>query len=756
MLLILQLCCYFQRFVLLEEDSMRFGKNVKLIVSSVLIVILAALPLTACDKGDVASKVPVMRPFGTYELEPVEIAKAKVPAYNLKPDLSNVSDIDKYVIGEDLKAVLAKNHFAIIPGGYDEFFEIYEQNRYSSMPNFVTVDSMLHTYHLYFNYILRTVEEEELYPELLNMSKLLVNAAREQHKQLKGTEWEAAAKMNLAFFSVGAALLDDDIEIDPAVYDQVSRECELINEHEKLTYSPVMTFWTRGDKEDMTPEDYTQYTPRGHYTKNKERSKFFRAMMFYGRQTFRFSNDDELRAAILMSYALMNSDAVTSWLPVYETTAFFSGISDDITPFEVMTLIESVYGQDPDYKALAKENADSKNFKNVRSELQKMNRSKINSIPVFDEAIQPDREKVTVGMRLMGQRYTLDADVFQRLVYREVKENAAGDKRMLPKALDIPAAMGSDTALDILKKEGEFAYKNYEENMTGMRKKISEIKEKIWQSNLYWGWLYNLKPLTEETPDGYPEFMKSRAWALKNLNTFIGSWTELKHDTVLYSKQVIAEMGGPPEPMKPDDRGYVEPQPEIYARLAALSGMTRTGLKERDLLSENIEEALEKLEKMALKLKKISEKELAGKDLTKEEYKFIKTIGGDLEHMWAETVDLTDDDEKEYILAYEHPSALIVDIATGDGEVLHEATGFVKQIVAAVPVAGKLKLVSGPVFSTYEFTMPGRRLTDSEWVDWMRFGEDIPEMRSWLRDIVFSGDGFQFFLKYEDYEEYEE
>ncbi len=33
------------------------------------------------------------------------------------------------------------------------FFEIYEMNRYSQIPNFVTVDSLMHTYHLYFSYL---------------------------------------------------------------------------------------------------------------------------------------------------------------------------------------------------------------------------------------------------------------------------------------------------------------------------------------------------------------------------------------------------------------------------------------------------------------------------------------------------------------------------------------------------------------------------------------------------------------------------
>ena len=52
--------------------------------------------------------------------------------------------------------------------------------------------------------------------------------------------------------------------------------------------------------------------------------------------------------------------------------------------------------------------------------------------------------------------------------------------------------------------------------------------------------------------------MRSEQWARKNLSTFLGSYTELKHDSVLYAKQVMAEMGGAGMDEKPDDRGYVE------------------------------------------------------------------------------------------------------------------------------------------------------------------------------------------------------
>ena len=107
-------------------------------------------------------------------------------------------NIDSYVMSEDVRQALLKNKFVIIPNGHEEFFAMYEENRYSYLANLVTVDSMLHTYHLYFNYLLKTVEEEELAEELFDMSEELIDISWLQLKKLKGTSWEDAARRNLA------------------------------------------------------------------------------------------------------------------------------------------------------------------------------------------------------------------------------------------------------------------------------------------------------------------------------------------------------------------------------------------------------------------------------------------------------------------------------------------------------------------------------------------------------------------------------
>ena len=123
--------------------------------------------------------------------------------------------------------------------------------------------------------------------------------------------------------------------------------------------------------------------------------------------------------------------------------------------------------------------------------------------------------------------------------------------------------------------------------MAKVKTEISALGSDSWTQNLYWSWLYSFQPLIAPKDSSYPPFMQTQAWTRKDLQTALGSWTELKHDTILYAKQVMAEMGGGGEATEPP-HGYVEPNPEAYARLLALAQMTYDGLQARNLLTDLI------------------------------------------------------------------------------------------------------------------------------------------------------------------------
>ena len=152
--------------------------------------------------------------------------------------------------------------------------------------------------------------------------------------------------------------------------------------------------------------------------------------MWYGRQTFRLKNEDETKSAVLIALALSEDDNALSWDKIYEPTSFFVGKSDDISYLQLKEQLDQVYGPKANLSTLV---ADQNKWTAFRENIQTLEPPAVNSIPIFDETIQPDREKEIKGFRFMGQRFTLDAAIFQRLVYREVKENNQGERRMLPK-----------------------------------------------------------------------------------------------------------------------------------------------------------------------------------------------------------------------------------------------------------------------------------------------------------------------------------
>ena len=624
-----------------------------------------------------------------------------VGEYTVESDLSNVYNRDQFYLepGAEQTELLAQNLFYVTSGYGKEFFEIYESNRYSLTPNFVTVDSMMHSYHLYFSYLLKNTERNYIANELTSLSQTMLTQSIAQYEALKGSEWENAALRNVAFFAVGASLQGSDVTYPDEAGSPVAAEIEKI-----MSASGIADCSLTG-----TMIDYSQFTPRGYYEGDAQLESYFRAMMWYGQIGFVQTTEDLDRSALLMTLA-MNGDAFSKWESIYTVTSFFAGASDDLTYYEYLPAIEAAYGSIPDAAALI---GNTQGWESFRALTEAMDPPAINSIPTMDDN-DPTTSSTeeNKGFRFMGQRFTIDAMIFQQLIYENVQPNSRGDKRMLPDTLDVAAALGSDTAYDILASQGETDYANYTENMEKLRSGFESAPDTLWNASLYSSWLYTLTPLLEEKGEGYPSFMRSTEWSKKNLETFAGSYTELKHDTVLYAKQVMAEMGGGELPQW-DDRGYVEPEIDVWKRFANLATQTSEGLKAYGLLSPEDETNLNRLAELANQFVTISEKELANTLLTDEEYDLIRNYGGNLEHFWLEALK----DEGDNITSGDFPAAIVTDIATDpNGTCLQVGTGNPSAIYVIFPIDGELHIGVGAVYSFYQFEQPiSDRMTDTEW-----------------------------------------
>lgn len=632
-----------------------------------------------------------------------------VPSYKVEEDLSNVvihpnlqyvldpNEENEYNHPAEVRRLLAQNGFAVKPSYADEFFDVYESNRYGQIPNFITVDSLMHTYHLYFAYLMKTSEKSYIADELLSLSKAMLEYSAEQYEELKGTEWEEAALNNLALFYIGGKLQDDSIKEpieDSSFSELVAGEIKAIMDAEGIDICEITGKY----------EDYSQYKPRGYYDGDEQLEKYFRAMMWYGRIPFALDSEQMVKSAILQTCAL--TQVQDKWNSIYKVTSFFAGASDDPGYIELGELVTKNYGQIPDCKTLVSDNSA---FSAVMADAKDLKMPEINSIPV-EEGDNP----VIPSYRFMGQRFTIDAAIMQRLVYSSVKENPAGDRRYLPDALDTPAALGSDLAMKILEEKGATEFENYTDNMTIVSQHFNNDDPQFWNASLYVGWLNTLRPLLEEKGEGYPSYMQSSEWTKKNLETFAGSYAELKHDTILYAKQLMAEMGGGDEEIL-DDRGYVDPQPVIYSRFKFLSEKTKEGLEGYGMINDSSKEDLDKLAEISGTLLAISEKELRNESLSDDDYEFIRSYGGYIEHFWREAN--KEDDGEIPSCSDQAPGSIVADIATDpNGTVLEVATGKVDNVYVVFPIEGELHVAVGSVYSFYQFESDiGNRLTDNEW-----------------------------------------
>jgi len=649
-----------------------------------------------------------------------------VAGYAFTPENASNADLLRELSAEQ-RDLLSRNGFVVVPAGVAQVYTIYQQAKDRGVPVFVTTDAVLHAYHVLYDYVLRSVEFDRLMGDLRGLNTTMLAGLRERHQTAQGRLKESARR-SLAFVAVGSVLLDDKVAVPTEVKDLVDKELALIAAHKGYEVSPIFGY----------KEDYSQYAPRGHYTRNPQFEAYFKSMMWYGRMAFRLQpgttaqakaqGREETRRALLIVSALEtatvgNEPALKVWDRIYGPTAFFVGTSDDLTVYDYQAVARSVFGTSISDQMLE----DDGRLDAFINQAMTLRAPRIVSSYVTD---LEKPEEVTKGFRFMGQRFIPDSYIFQQLVYDKVGSRAR--PRLFPKGLDVMAAFGSARAYQILDEVyHETAYDNYKEQMARLRGEFAALPASEWVQNLYWGWLYSLLPFTTAKGKGYPAFMQTTAWADKELHTALGSWAELRHDTILYAKQstTIKVTGLPPQPKKV--KGYVEPNPEVYARLAALAAQTRQGLQERGLLGGEYADKLAGFERMLLSLKAIAEKELAEQPRTDQEYALMHDIGTLLENVTTFSVQeagkLTNESDRGM--------AVVADVHTdaNSNQALEEGVGDAFPIYVLVPVEGTLTLTKGGVFSYYEFTVPlAKRMTDEAWQQLT----PKPERPAWTQSFI--------------------
>lgn len=476
------------------------------------------------------------------------------------------ADMTALLLTAEQERSLSERGFLVVEGEGGGLAAQYESLRAKGIPAFISADSVLYLTGLVLDQTLAVIEDAYLHDRLLQLSRELVRLSEEQYLSTSNPIVREDARRNLAFFAVGASLLDPDYFPSEFGRGLVERELDLIEEARIVAHSPIMGP-TPLDGVLGPGEDYTHYAPVGRYTATERLRRFYRAMTWYGRMTFalpegRVVDHGPTRQALLVVRALESEagEWFELWERVYDPTVFYLGGSGDPTVREYMEIADDVFGEEFDIGLLADQELVAEFAQRVAE-----------IAPAHFESHE------LRGMRFLARRYLPDTRIFWRL--------ASSKERPVPSTLDLMALLGSKTARGEI--EDAFGNDPYRIGFKEIELEFDEMTYGDWTRDLYWSALYAISALYEGPPAGAPPFTRDPAWDAKVLSTGAAAWVGLRYQASCAS--VSGALASFDAAWEADRPPLVEPYPELYGRLRELVENLRDRLWEHYLIDEGID-----------------------------------------------------------------------------------------------------------------------------------------------------------------------
>jgi hypothetical protein len=618
----------------------------------------------------------------------------------------------------------------------------------------VTTDSMLHAWHRFFDRTLESLETEYLAPgfrEMLAAMSAKIPAAQKDYASgpladaLNDVDFFLAVAGNL--LGAGKSQLGQDRRVAAALaacHREAMEEYPLFGRNR--------------------PIDFSQFKPRGRYDQRDETKAYFRAVMWLGRIDFRIAGGDdpeqdvrELAGAVVLHDLLRRAGMEERWQQMDRVLLRLIGKPDSLT-FSQLGVVLGDAGLTPAKATL----------EGLHALRQRVLASKIGEQHIRGEwfLVDPKDPRPFVLPRsfaFMGQRFILDSWALSKVVYDDIvwkdegADKPAKVQRRIPSCLDVGfAVLRNDHLTPLLvqrmnDRTGR-AFRdglNYQHNLAAVRNVVDRLPAGTWEETVYADWMGCLRELSKPTTAAnYPASMRTKAWALKAATTQMASWTQLRHDTVLYAKPSYSSGEACEYPA-----GFVEPVPHFWARFEAMVKRTQGVIAATPALRDRYQHGLKNFAKAAGMLRAIAEKEVAQKELTAEETKFLKEVvvrgggsgmppvSGWYPNLFTHRSKFMDQDDAHKWVA------LVTDVHTDPpavtvpdpGCVLHQGVGNVDALIVAVDNGKDRMVYAGPVFSHYEFEAPNAvRRTNGEWHDQLRSGK-APPRPAWAAGFVVPG-----------------
>lgn len=491
--------------------------------------------------------------------------------------------------------------------------------------------------------------------------------------------------------------------------------------------------------------DFTQFTPRSHYTSSSLRRQYSRGMTWFNQLPFFLKNKELTDYSFAISAMLaQHPEQKDAYQKLDTLISFLVGGSDDLTPIDYAQAIQ---------------NAGPSNPQAAIEYLMKAREPKIKNLPAVyptvGEVQTSDVVAATKGMRFFSGKFILDSYWTGRLTQGDEAPRPGYTQKLPPMAssLEVMSLLGSEYAktqipnLDFYKPANS---KAITQALAELEQEMKGFDDQYWQQSAYSTSLWTIKGLFgwfQSHRTQLPRFMQSPLWDAKTLMTASGFWTELRHATLLYAKQSFAELGGggPDEcdsrPVPQTPISYVESQPDAYDRLIYLTRKTARGYQDQGIELKNLNHlqtyislleivrdySKKQLENTQLNEKVVEHRDPDPEDQSKTCVSYSIEGDSDREILRRKMVDLMEQAlpepvEGPVLPAKDKRAALVADVHTGGDSanphrILYEGIGVPRVIFVAVKDINGPRLTVGFTYSHYEFTEPygGKRLTDEEW-----------------------------------------
>ncbi|PRP92953.1 hypothetical protein ENSA5_46210 [Enhygromyxa salina] len=635
----------------------------------------------------------------------------------------------------DQAELLANNGFVVLDHQRHRTFEAAYSSLYAAdLPVLVTSDSLLYALHRSFDRILMELELAVLQGEVELMLSEMHSALAELAVP---PELGPAARDLDVYLAVARSLLTQDMTPQPTITGAEADE-QVAAILDDVAAEQLATLDLFGASADY---DYSQLQPRGHYVGPLE--PYFRALMWIGRTQMPLIDSTKgearlnrrgLEAAVLTG-ELLDQGPRARWDRVELVLRQLIGEPDSMSP-ATLDLYRADAGLG-DLQALAAADDAELQAALLAGEYG-VQRIMSQVISTQAHAAQVELPQV---FSLLGQRFAVDSQVMHAVTFDRLRDPQTGAKtlRMLPHEFDVAFALGSKLAGELL--ADELDTYGYQGVLHELRFLIDAHPDSFWRESVYNGWLHALRGLDAPTEQAdYPAAMQTEAWRRKTLNTQLASWAELRHDTILYTKQSYTSAISCEYP-----QAYVEPVPTFYARMAevAAQGVSLAAtLASQGHPVPEVEAYFEHMAYVMGRLESIASKELDGVALDEDEWEFLRATieaekvgcANELRYDgWYGGLLYSVEDHGDF-----RPTIADIHTAPTDAEgrsvgwVLHAATGYARSMVFTVEDCGGVRAYVGPV-STYhrKLTEGLERLDDGQWAT--ELDQSPPEPPEWTR-----------------------